>query len=325
MHRGPRDGPWGDVSPAKSPVNGTTGATGRPNVTLGGNLRPLQETLMRIIALATAATLAIAPPLLAQDKAYDAYTTVATVNGKDITLGHMIALLERLPDRYRELGDDVLFPGILDQLVDQALISDTLSGDAADDPARVRLILENERWAILSNQVVDNIAGDGPTDEELQAAYEEAVAGAEPKPEYNASHILVETEDEAKELVTTLEGGADFAELAREKSTGPSGPNGGSLGWFGPGAMVPPFDQAVQAMDVGSVSAPVQTQFGWHVIKLNDFRDKPGIDDMREDLSNQILRGKIDAALETMRAAATVTRPEHGIPAEALRDSSLID
>ncbi len=137
------------------------------------------------------------------------------------------------------------------------------------------------------------------TDEVLQAAYDEKFADAEPTKEFNASHILVETEDEAKTLVTELEGGADFAELAKEKSTGPSGPNGGELGWFGAGMMVKEFEDVVMGMEVGAVSAPVQTQFGWHVIRLNETRmkDAPPLADVREELADEVQQQIIEETL----------------------------
>ena len=127
-----------------------------------------------------------------------------------------------------------------------------------DTPDRVRLALENERRALMAAEHMDVVLADAVTEDAVAAAYEKTYAGAAPEREFDASHILVETEDEAKALVTELDGGADFAELAKEKSTGPSGPRGGALGWFGTGQMVPEFENAVKDMEVGAVSAPDQ-------------------------------------------------------------------
>ena len=148
------------------------------------------------------------------------------------------------------------------------------------------------------------------TDEAIQAAYEDTYGNAEPETEYNASHILVETEEEAVALVTELEGGADFAELAMEKSTGPSGPRGGALGWFGTGAMVAPFEEAVVALEAGAISAPVQTQFGWHVIKLNETRikDAPPLEQVRGDLEETIQTQAIEAHIAELTEGAEITR-----------------
>ncbi|MEM1065970.1 MAG: peptidylprolyl isomerase [Pseudomonadota bacterium] len=264
----------------------------------------------RTPTLAAAAIAAmLAAPVFAQDEV-TADTVVATVNGTDITVGHMIALRARLPQQYQQLPDDVLFNGILDQIVQQAVIGQTQEALSKSNT----LTLENERRALLANQVVDEVVAGATTDEAIQAAYDEAYGGAEPETEYNASHILVETEDEAAALVTELEGGADFATLAQENSTGPSGPNGGELGWFGPGMMVPEFEQAVVALEAGQVSAPVQTQFGWHVIKLNELRQKeaPALDDVRQELEGQVQRAAVDARIAELTEAAEITRVEPG-------------
>lgn len=138
----------------------------------------------------------------------------------------------------------------------------------------------------------------------------------------------METQEEAAALVTDLEGGADFAELAKEKSTGPSGPRGGELGWFGAGAMVPPFEEAVVALDVGAISAPVQTQFGWHVIKLNETRikDAPTLDQVRGELSENVQASAIESRIEALTETAEIVRPElEGIDPTILNDMSLLE
>ena len=166
------------------------------------------------------------------------------------------------------------------------------------------------------------------TDDALQKAYVEAYGDAEPESEYNASHILVETEDEAKALVEALEGGADFAELAKEKSTGPSGPRGGLLGWFGKGAMVPSFEEAVIALEPGAISAPVQTQFGWHVIILNETRvkDAPPLDSVRGELMESLQRAAIEARVAELENGAEVTRKSaEDIDPDVLNDLSLLE
>ena len=248
---------------------------------------------------------ALAFPLAAQEGPTPD-TVVATVNDTEITLGHMIALRARLPQQYQQLPADVLFPGILDQLVQQQLLADTEEGLSPGG----QVTIDNETRAILANQAIGAIAEAAVSDEALQAAYEENFASVEPDTEFNASHILVETEEEAQALVVELEGGADFAALAMEKSTGPSGPNGGSLGWFGPGAMVEPFELAVVEMEVGAISAPVQTQFGWHVIKLNETRlaEAPPLDAVRAELVDQLQREAVDARIAELTGAAGVDR-----------------
>lgn len=257
-----------------------------------------------LASLALSACLAL--PAAAQDEA-GLDTVVATVNGTEITVGHMIVARATLPEQYQQLPDEILFKGILDQLVQQTALADTYQGDL---PARVRLSMENENRSLVAGEVIEGVMA-GPVDEDaVKAAYDEQYASAEQGDEYNASHILVETEDEALAIKAELDGGADFAELAREKSTGPSGPGGGSLGWFGKGMMVPSFEAAVIAMEAGAVSEPVETQFGWHVIMLNEIRKTkaPALDTVRDELELQIRQTRVQTTIDSITEAADVDR-----------------
>ena len=166
------------------------------------------------------------------------------------------------------------------------------------------------------------------TDEAIAAAYDAEYSDAEPTQEWNASHILVATEAEAEALLEELDGGADFAELARTKSTGPSGPNGGALDWFGPGMMVKPFEDAVTGMEVGDVAGPIQTQFGWHVVKLNDARMKgaPALDDVRAEIISKLENDAVEQALETLLGAAEIERADlSGVDRNVLSDVNILD
>ena len=241
--------------------------------------------MQKHLTLVAAAMLAtqMASPLAAQDSTdISADTVVATVNGQDITLGHMIAARATLPEQFDQAAPQDLYNGILQQLIQQTALAQRVD----NLPPLVALTLENEERSLKAGEAVEAAMLTAITDEDIQAAYDAQFADAEPQEEYNASHILVETEEDAVAVKEEIEGGAEFAAVAREKSTGPSGPNGGELGWFGPGMMVPSFEAAVIALEVGEVSAPVQTQFGWHVITLNDARKQsvPTLDDVREEL-----------------------------------------
>jgi len=259
---------------------------------------------------AIAIALVLALPAAADDVPVTADTVVATVNGTEITLGHMIVLKQRLPAQYQQMQSDVLFEGILDQLVQQ-----TLLGEAIPEVSKgARLSLENEERAMKASQAIRNLAKEVTTDDAVQAAYNAKYGGAEPETEYHAAHILVATEDEAKAIAEELKNGADFAQLARDKSTGPSGPNGGDLGWFSKGAMVQPFEEAVIKLKPGEVSGPVQTQFGWHVIELIDTRLKsaPKLEEVRAKLVDQIQRDAIQKRVADLTAAGSVTRVSPG-------------
>jgi peptidyl-prolyl cis-trans isomerase C len=273
--------------------------------------------------LATAALSAlVALPVGAQD-APTADTVLATVNGTDITLGHLIAMQQMLPPQYQELPDNVLFDGLLEQLVQQQILADVADDDMT---ARMELGLANERRAFLAAMLLDQIGMADLPEEEVQAEYDAQYGSAGAVTEFNASHILVETEEEAQALIAELGEGADFAELAQERSIGPSGPNGGQLGWFTAGMMVPTFEEAVFALSVGEVSAPVETQFGWHVILLNDTRDQepPALEEVRAELEDGLRRARVDAAITELSEAAAVERPELDIDPSVIRNLDLI-
>lgn len=244
----------------------------------------------------------------AQDEV-TADTVVATVNGVEIKLGHMLMVRAGLPEQYQQMPDTVLWDGILDQLIQQEVLAQQ---PEAVETNRVKLALENERRALVASERLAVVSQDLVTDEAIEAKYAELFGSVEPKLEYNANHILVETEEEAAALVAELEGGADFEALAKEKSTGPSGPSGGTLGWFGEGQMVAPFEQAVMELEVGAVSAPVQTQFGWHVIKLNETREQgaPALEEVREQIAGQIEQEGVQAMIKEYVDAADVTKTD---------------
>ncbi|MDH3265056.1 MAG: peptidylprolyl isomerase [Paracoccaceae bacterium] len=250
-------------------------------------------------------------------------TVVATVNGVDITLGHMIVMRARLPEQYQALPDDMLFSGVLDQIIQQIALGAGMEGKLSKGS---ELALENERRAFIAGEALGGVADGAVTDEALQALYTERFADAAPSQEYNASHILVATEEEAAALKAEVDGGADFAELARTRSTGPSGPNGGDLGWFTEGMMVEPFEQALLLLKPGEVSGPVQTQFGWHVIMLNEVRLKeaPPLDEVRGELSEELQRQAIDAAIAAATEAAEIVRNDEGIDPTVLRSLDLV-
>ncbi len=269
-----------------------------------------------------ALTAVMALPLAAETKP-DASTVVARVNGDEITLGHVIATASALPAQYQQLEDDVLYDFIVEQLVQQHLLGQE---QEALSPLNA-LRLDNETRSLRAVQTVEAVTAAQVTDEAIQAAYDAQFAEFEGEDEFNASHILVESEDEAKAIKAQLDDGADFAELAKEKSTGPSGPNGGALGWFGKGQMVPEFENAVVALEKGSVSDPVQTQFGWHLVTLNDKRktQAPELDAVREELAQTLRQEAIQAKVDELTQQATIERPAlEGAGPEIMRQIDLL-
>ncbi|MDA5093021.1 peptidylprolyl isomerase [Aliiroseovarius sp. KMU-50] len=251
-------------------------------------------------------------------------TVLANVNGEDITLGHLIVARQGLSPQYQNLPNDVLLQGLLEQVIQQTVLGQAI-GELSH---RAELQLENQRRSVIATEKVDEVISTAVTEEALQSAYDEAYADAEPTKEFHAAHILVEAEEKAKELIVELEAGADFAELAKEHSTGPSGPNGGDLGWFGKGMMVKPFEDAVLTLEPGNVSAPVETQFGWHVVKLNETRMKgaPPLDEVREELAVKIETDAVEMAVQKLLDAANIDRVDlNTIDPAALGNLSLLD
>lgn len=251
-------------------------------------------------------------------------TVVATVNGENITIGHMIVARSALPAQYQSLPDEVLFNALLDQLIQQTALKQQLHGEV---PPHVALTLENERRSMLAASVIEDIMAEAQVEDLVRDAYEARYATGDGGEEFNASHILLETEERALEIKSELDRGVDFATLAKEASTGPSGPNGGALGWFGTGRMVAEFENAVVEMRPGEVSAPVQTQFGWHVIKLNDRRklSAPEFEEVRDDIAEELAQQAVEDRVNQLTASADIQRPEiEDFDPAVLRDYNLI-
>lgn len=271
---------------------------------------------------ALALTACLSTPVLAEGETAD--TVVASVNGTQITLGQMIALKESLPPEYQGLPDDVLFKGIFDQLIQQEVLAQSIK----ELGPRAKATLENEKRGYISGLAIEALVKDAVTDEALQKAYDDRFKDAKPQTEYNAAHILVATEEEANKIKEELAGGADFAELAKAKSTDSgSGANGGDLGWFGLGMMVKPFEDAVVGAKIGEVTGPVKTDFGYHLILVKETRlaEKPTLDQLRDELAQEVENAAITAKIEELTKAATVTREGEGLDPAILKNSALID
>lgn len=239
-----------------------------------------------------------------------AETVVAKVGDTEITMGEVIIARTQLPPQFAQFPNDVLFNGIIDQLIQQQLLADVLT----ETPAVVAYTLNNERRSLMAAQVITELAETSITEADIQAAYDARFADAVDVEEFNAAHLLVETEEEAAAAKERIDGGAAFADVARDVSTGPTGPNGGNLGWFGKGAMVPAFEDQITSLDVGAVSAPFETQFGWHVATLLEKRvqPQPTLEDLRREITAELQEAVITARLEELAAAQTIVEPEDG-------------
>ncbi|TNJ45575.1 peptidylprolyl isomerase [Phaeobacter sp. B1627] len=280
---------------------------------------PKGLTFLKGVVVAAAVSLSV--PAVAEQHAK---SVVARVNGEEITIGHMIVARTKLPAQYQSLPDDVLFNALLDQLIQQTALKQQLHGEM---PEHVRLTVENETRSLLASEVIQSIMERAQNEDAIRAAYDARYSTGDGGDEFNASHILVDTEEEAIDIKELLDEGADFAALAKESSTGPSGPNGGSLGWFTNGRMVPEFEAAVLEMRAGDISAPVKTQFGWHVIKLIERRklEAPDYDDVREEIAQELARQAVEDRVSQLTAGSAIERPGlEELDPSVLRDLSLI-
>jgi len=220
---------------------------------------------------------------------------VAIVNGKTLRRSDVVASAASLPPQYRN-QIDAYFPALVDRLIDMTLMAEEgRKENLQDDPEVKRMVTNYEdqamREVLLRRQLKDKL-----TDAALQAKYNEMVKGMKPQEELRASHILVPTEAEAKDIIAQLDKGADFAKLAKDKSKDPGATNGGDLGYFSDGEMVPEFWAAADKLNKGEYTkAPVKTQFGWHVILLTDKRTKPTPtydqvkDQIKDDVTQQVI------------------------------------
>lgn len=274
-------------------------------------------------AVATAVFAAFTLPAVAQD----ASTIIARVGEAEITLGHAIAMRQQLPQQFAQVPNERLYPALVQQLIEQELLAQTLAENLG---TREMVQIENQTRSILAGEALQRAITALVTDEAIQAAYDAFVAEftqGEPTTEFHAAHILVRTEEERDQVVAALAEGRDFAEVAGEFSIDGSARQGGDLGWFPAGVMIPDFQAVVESLEPGQVSDPVETQFGWHVVKLFETRDAaaPSLDDVREDLVSELQQEAARAQIETLREAVTVEDLSAEIDPALLGQMDLLD
>lgn len=235
---------------------------------------------------------------------------VAIVNGQKIMKSELMAARENLPEEYRPVPLEQIFPVLLSSLVDSKLVATDAKSRKLDQEAGYKERLDQIAVQVLERYAVRQAIEAAVTDDKLRTEYENRVSGGGEK-EISARHILVKTNDEAMAVIKELDGGADFAELAKTKSTGPSGPNGGSLGFFAKGQMVPAFEAAAFALEKGAYTKePVQTQFGFHIIKVEDNRAKtpPTFEESVDEIRNEMAQAAAAQYIEGLRGAAKIER-----------------
>lgn len=257
--------------------------------------------------------LAASAPSLAQQSGSAAApgedTVVARVNGSEIRQSDVAVAYARLPDRFKQAPINVIFPQIVQQLVDGELLANAGKADDLQDSDEVKeQVAEFEKVAIQQVYMA-RLIENGIPEEDVRKQYDETIAKTEGPLEVRASHILVEDEKDASDIIKAIEGGADFADLARERSTGPSATRGGDLGYFVRSAMVEPFANAAFDIEPGTVGPePVQSDFGWHVIKVIDKRRQPApsFEESRGQIEQQLTRDLIAAHMAELRADSEI-------------------
>lgn len=257
-----------------------------------------------------------ATPLLAQTPEQPATeqaapspdTVLATVGDAKITEADLALAAEELTAELQSVPANQRRAFLLTVMIDMKLMAGAARADGLDESdefARRLAYLEDQalRRAFF-NQIVETRV----TDEAVEAAYDELVADFTPEPEVRARHILVDTEERANEIRAEIEGGRDFADAASEYGTDGTRATGGDLGYFSTGMMVPEFEQAAFALEVGELSQPVQSQFGWHLIQLEDRRlsEAPPLDQVRQQVAQRVLYESYEAAIDEAKAGVEI-------------------
>jgi peptidyl-prolyl cis-trans isomerase C len=240
----------------------------------------------------------------------DPAKVIATIDGKPVTEADLALAQASVDQQYAQLPPDQRRAAAFMAIMEIRLLADKAVAQGLDKDADFLRRMAFLQQRALHSEVIDKDVGAKITDQEVRARYDKQMADTPPVNEVKARHILVKTKEEADAIIKQLDGGADFQKLANEHTTDPSGKTtGGDLGYFAPGQMVPEFEAAAFALDVGGYTkAPVQSQFGWHVIKIEDKRAQqpPAYDTVKDEIRNLVFREKYFAMVTDLRKAAKV-------------------
>ena len=257
-------------------------------------------------AIATVSAFSLALPALAQDDD----PIVATVGDHEIRQSDVLEGIQALPPQYsQQVPPEILIPAIAEQLAVGRAVQDLGYEAGLADDAEVLERMAEAEGTIVQAVWLERELSEAMTDERLEAAYEAFLEANPPVEQVRARHILVETEEEGVDLIRQLNEGAEFEELAREHSTGPSAETGGDLGYFAENDMVAPFGETAFALEPGEFTQdPVETQFGWHVIYLEDRRsvEPPALDEIRDQLAEEVQVELTREIIEEVRSNADI-------------------
>src|SRR6185437_2707192 len=261
---------------------------------------------MRPLSLAAAILMLGGAALAAQPAPADD-PVVARVDGAVVHRSDVAAAQRQLPEQYQHVPIEQIYPQLLNQVVTGRLLAAAgRKAKLADDP-EVKKRLADAQDRIIEDVYINRAVEAGVTDAKLHEQYEKFLKEQKPKEEVSARHILVATEDEAKAIIAQLDKGADFATLAKEKSTDPAKDTGGDLGFFARDGMVPEFADAAFKLGKGEYTkTPVHTSYGWHVIKLDDRRTAPppSFEESKDELTSELARSIIMDKVKALHDAA---------------------
>lgn len=236
---------------------------------------------------------------------------VANVNNEDISLETMIHAMNELPPEIQSQPFMSYYEDLLERVIDIKLFAQEGKKMKLDEEPSVRAAIDFVIEKVLMQAFLSKYVQENIKEENLKASYNNFIADETSREEIKASHILMDTESEAIDVINMLNDGDDFAELAKNKSTGPSGPSGGDLGWFKRGQMVPPFEKAAFSLNKNEITQlPVQTQFGWHVIKIFDKRipEAPSYENMKSKLIQDLERKIVSKKIQDLRNDALIEK-----------------
>ena len=264
--------------------------------------------MLRLHKIALAACVAFIG-LQGQVLAQDADAVVAKVGKLEITQSDLDLAVANLDPQLAQLPDEQKKVAALSGAIDVKLLAGNADGEGLKDDAEFK-----KRMAFIADRELHNIyfkkhVVDAVTEDDVKARYEKEIAALPKQEEVSARHILVKTEEEAKAIIAELDAGKDFIELAKAKSTDPNKSEGGDLGYFTKGRMVPEFEEAAFAMEKGTYTkTPVKTQFGFHVIKLEDKRDAapPAYETVAQQVRQLVMRDKYLEIIEKAKAEQKV-------------------
>ena len=254
---------------------------------------------------------------------------VATVNGIEIK-EELVPLAAEIISEQTSVGVDQVERGAaIDYLIQMYVVADAAFAEkvsafdmrkqdlAEHAPATIAgaeiSVRRFQALGLLVGEYYNKSIRNGITDEDAKGMYDNWVKTFTPREEIRAHHILVKTEDEAKDVARKLSEGADFGALAQELSQDPGGKmNGGDLGYFGRGDMVKPFEEAAFALEAGKISAPVQSQFGWHVLRVDDKRQSqpPSFEEVKDGIVDLVGQARLAQRLDALRQKAQIQKME---------------